>query len=190
MDESKLMIIQLLQALDNGEVNFKQVPALTELVKKETQRQIKAQSDEFVEELGSQCQHSLMMFEQDQNQRIANQRKILRDLNQEIEVTKQRMEKNALQRMITVIVMMIGIITLLATLGLLMWVIVPMVFHGSGLKAIWDTWHPELTGWGAVRCIGAIITSFLLICIELLMIGVPAVIAAKVIEIFDRSDRA
>jgi len=100
------------------------------------------------------------------------------------------MEKNALQRMITVIVMMIGIITLLATLGLLMWVIVPMVFHGSGLKAIWDTWHPELTGWGAVRCIGAIITSFLLICIELLMIGVPAVIAAKVIEIFDRSDRA
>lgn len=34
MDESKMMIIQLLQVLDNGEVNFKQVPALTELVKK------------------------------------------------------------------------------------------------------------------------------------------------------------
>ena len=30
MDESKLMIIQLLQAVDNGEVNFKNVPALTQ----------------------------------------------------------------------------------------------------------------------------------------------------------------
>jgi len=188
MDESKLMIIQLLQALDNGEVNFKQVPALTELVKKETQRQIQAQSDELIKELGSQCQHSLMMFEQDQNQRIASQRQTLRDLDQEIEATKQRLEKNALQRTITVIVMVIGIITLLATLGLLMWVIVPMIFHGSGLKSIWDTWHPELTGWGAVRCIGAIITSFLLICIELLMIGVPTVIAAKISDLFLSDD--
>lgn len=189
MDESKLMIIQLLQALDNGEVNFKRVPALTELVKKETQRQIQVQSDDLIKELGSQCQNSFMMFEQDQNQRIASQRQILRDLDQEIEATKQRMEKNALQRTITVIVMMIGIITLLATLGLLMWVIVTMVFHGSGLKSIWDTWHPELTGWGAVRCIGAIITSFLLICIELLMVGVPTVIAAKVMEFFEICDR-
>lgn len=184
MDESKLMIIQLLQALDNGEVNFKQVPALTELVKKETQRQIKAQSDELIEELRIQCQHSLMMFEQDQNQRIASQRQILRNLNQEIEATKQSIEKNTLQRTITVIVMMIGIITLLATLGLLMWVIVPMVFHGSGLKSIWDTWHPELTGWGAVRCIGAIITSFLLICIEIFMIYLPIMIAGKISDLF------
>lgn len=109
----------------------------------------------------------------------------MRDLNQEIEATKQRMEKNALQHTIGVIVMVIGIVTLLATLGLLMWVIIPMVFHGSGLKAIWDTWHPELTGWGAVRCIGAILTSFLLICIELFMIYVPIMIAGKIIEFFD-----
>ena len=113
------------------------------------------------------------------------QREILRDLNQEIEATKQRMEKNALQHTISVIVMVIGIITLLATLGLLMWVIVPMLFHGSGLKSIWDSWHPELTGWGAVRCIGAILTSFLLICIELLMIGLPVMIAGKIVEFFD-----
>ena len=188
MDESKLMIIQLLQALDNGEVNFKQVPALTELVKKETQRQIKSQSDELIKDLGSQCQNSLMIFEQDQNQRIASQRQILRDLDQEIEATKQSIEKNTLQRTITVIVIVIGIITLLATLGLLMWVIVPMIFHGSGLKSIWDTWHPELTGWGAVRCIGAIITSFLLICIELLVIGVPTMIVAKVMNFFEGPD--
>ncbi|MDA0411268.1 hypothetical protein PBR71_11250 [Levilactobacillus brevis] len=184
MDESKLMIIQLLQALDNGEVNFKQVPALTQLVQQETKREVRNQTDKLVEQIGEQCQASLNTFEQEQNQKIAAQRKILRDLNQEIEATKQRMEKNALQHTISVIVMVIGIVTLLATLGLLMWVIVPMVFHGSGLKAIWDTWHPELTGWGAIRCIGAILTSFLLICIEIFMIYVPIMIAGKISDLF------
>jgi Flp pilus assembly protein TadB len=189
MDESKLMIIQLLQALDNGEVNFKQVPALVNLVKAETQRQVQAQADDVVDELGKQCQTSLMMFEQDQKQRIASQRQTLRDLNQEIKETQLKLEKSTLQRTITIIVMVMGIITLLATLGLLMWVIVPMVLHGSGLKSIWDTWHPELTGWGAVRCIGAILTSFLVICIELLVIGLPTVIAIKIMEFVDKSDR-
>ncbi|WP_024526967.1 hypothetical protein [Levilactobacillus brevis] len=188
MNESKLMIIQLLQALDNGEVNFKNVPALTQLVQQEAKQEVRAQTEELVEQFGEQCQTSLNTFEQEQNHKIANQRKILRDLNQEIEATKQRMEKNALQHTISVIVMVIGIITLLATLGLLMWVIIPMVFHGSGLKSIWDTWHPELTGWGAVRCIGAIITSFLLICIELLVIGVPTVISVEIMELFDSDD--
>jgi len=42
MDESKLMIIQLLQALDNGEVNFKQVPALTNVEDYITNSQISA----------------------------------------------------------------------------------------------------------------------------------------------------
>lgn len=185
MDESKLMIIQLLQALDNGEVNFKNVPALTQLVQQETKREIRTQTNGVVDQFREQCQASLNTFEQEQNQRIMTQREILRDLNQEIEATKQRMEKNALQHTISVIVMVIGIITLLATLGLLMWVIVPMLFHGSGLKLIWDSWHPELTGWGAVRCIGAILTSFLLICIELLMIGLPVMIAGKIMDIFD-----
>ncbi|MCT3588179.1 hypothetical protein EFS12_08285 [Levilactobacillus brevis] len=184
MDESRLMIIQLLQALDNGEVNFKNVPALTQLVRQETKREVRAQTDELVEQFGEQCQTSLNTFEQEQNHKIANQRKILRDLNQEIEATEQRMEKNALQHTISVIVMVIGIITLLATLGLLMWVIIPMVFHGSGLKSIWDTWHPELTGWGAVRCVGAILTSFLLICIEIFMIYVPIMIAGKISDLF------
>jgi len=185
MDESKLMIIQLLQALDNGEVNFKQVPALTKLVQQEAKQEVRAQTDELVEQFGEQCQTSLNTFEQEQNKRIAKQRKILRDLNQEIKTTKQIMEKNALQHTIGVIVMVIGIVTLLATLGLLVWVIVPMIFHGSGLKSIWNTWHPELTGWGAVRCIGAILTSCLLICIELFMIYVPIMIAGKIIEFFD-----
>ncbi|MGA3358430.1 hypothetical protein ACA597_17225, partial [Lactiplantibacillus pentosus] len=68
MDESKLMIIQLLQALDNGEVNFKQVPALTQLVQQETKREVRNQTDELVEQIGEQCQASLNTFEQEQNQ--------------------------------------------------------------------------------------------------------------------------
>lgn len=97
MDESKLMIIQLLQALDNGEVNFKNVPALTQLVQQETKREIRTQTDGVVDQFREQCQASLNTFEQEQNQRIMTQREILRDLNQEIEATKQRMEKNALE---------------------------------------------------------------------------------------------
>lgn len=53
MDESRLMIIQLLQALDNGEVNFKNVPALTQLVQQEAKREVRAQTDELVEQFGN-----------------------------------------------------------------------------------------------------------------------------------------
>ncbi|MCE6034586.1 hypothetical protein LL939_11720, partial [Levilactobacillus brevis] len=59
MDESKLMIIQLLQALDNGEVNFKNVPALTQLVQQETKREIRTQTDGVVDQFREQCQASL-----------------------------------------------------------------------------------------------------------------------------------
>lgn len=66
------------------------------MVKAETQRQVQAQADDVVDELGKQCQTSLMLFEQDQKQRIASQRQTLRDLNQEIKETQLKLEKSNL----------------------------------------------------------------------------------------------
>lgn len=168
------MLKQILAAYQNDEIIWSQVPAINALIQREVNQQVAKQVDSlanntsqrYVDHLNSLIESNKQQFDRSQ-QRLAS-------LNKAIDTAQQELKPTKRQRTMSLIVQGISIVALIATTLVLLWLIVPMVIHLSGVGPIWHALSPNWSLWGVIKAIVALILVFGLLVLEIGVVAVPS----------------
>lgn len=164
---------QILQAYHDDQINWSQVPAIKQLIQQEVQYQVNLQVSQLAQDTTSQYQQQLDQWTSQQAKKLRDNQRLLADLQTKINYSKEELETSKHHQWLALLAQIIGVIILVLTVLLLLWLIVPMVLHGSGIATIWHTLSPNWSLWGALRTIGALLLIFGLILLEITVIAVP-----------------
>lgn len=168
------MLKQILAAYQNDEINWSQVPAINALIQREVSQQVTMQVDNLVNNTSQQyVDHLNSLIESNQQQFDRSQRR-LDSLNKAIDTAQQELQTTKRQHALALIVQGIGIVALIATTLVFLWLTVPMLIHLAGVGPIWHALAPNWSLWGVIKAIVALILVFGLLVLEVGIVAFPS----------------
>jgi hypothetical protein len=168
------MLKQILAAYQNDEINWSQVPAINALIQREVNQQVAKQVDNLANNTSQQyVDHLNSLIQSNQRQFDRSQRR-LDALNKTIDTAQRELKPTKRQQTLAITGQVIGIVALIVTTLVLLWLIVPMVVHLSGVGPIWNALTPNWSLWGVIKAIVALILVFALLVLEIGVIAVPS----------------
>ncbi|MDM5047876.1 hypothetical protein QTN53_14020 [Levilactobacillus brevis] len=179
------MLEQILAAYQNDEINWSKVPAISALIQREVNQQVAKQVDNLANQTSQQYTDHLNTLIQTNQQKFDRNQQGLNSLNRAIDSAKQELEPTKRQKTIVLLAQVIGIVALVVTTLALFCLIMPMLFHLSGVGPIWHVLSPSLSFWGVFKAIVAILLIFVLVVLEIVVVSAPSLIVFIVISRFN-----
>ncbi|MDM5047891.1 hypothetical protein QTN53_14105, partial [Levilactobacillus brevis] len=168
------MLKQILAAYQNDEINWSQVPAINALIQRKVSQQVANQIDNLANNTSQQYVDHLNSLIQSNQQQYDRSQRRLDALNKAINTAQQELKPTKRQQTLSLIAQGIGIVALITTTLVLLWLIVPMVVHFSGVGPIWHALAPNWSLWGVIKAIVALILVFALLVLEIGVVAVPS----------------
>ena len=168
------MLKQILAAYQNDEINWSQVPAINALILREVNQQVAKQVDNLANNTSQQYVDHLNSLIQSNQQQFDRSQRRLDALNKTIDTAQRVLKPTKRQQTLAIIGQVIGIVALIVTTLVLLWLIVPMVVHLSGVGPIWHALAPNWSLWGVIKAIVALILVFALLVLEIGVVAVPS----------------
>jgi len=182
MNNNNQMFEQILAAYQKDEINWSKVPAITALIQREVNQQVAKQIDTLANQTSQQYTDHLNTLIQANQQKFDRNQQGLNSLNRAIDSAKQELEPTRRQKAIALLAQGIGIVALVMTTLALFCLIMPILFHLSGVGPIWHIFSPSLSFWGACKAIIAILLIFLLLILEIVIVAAPSLVVSFVIS--------
>lgn len=168
------MLKQILAAYQNDEINWSQVPTINALIQRKVSQQVANQIDNLANNTSQQYVDHLNSLIQSNQQQYDRSQRRLDALNKAINTAQQELKPTKRQQTLSLIAQGIGIVALITTTLVLLWLIVPMVVHFSGVGPIWHALAPNWSLWGVIKAIVALILVFALLVLEIGVVAVPS----------------
>ena len=182
MNNNNQMFKQILAAYQKDEINWSKVPAITALIQREVNQQVTKQIDTLTNQTSQQYTDHLNTLIQANQQKFDRNQQGLNSLNRAIDSAKQELEPTRRQKTIALLAQGIGIVALVMTTLALFCIIMPLLFHLSGIGPIWHVFSTKVSFWGACRAILAILLIFLLLILEIVIVAAPSLVVSFLIS--------
>lgn len=173
------LITQILNAFRDGEIDWRNVPALQKTVSNAVNQKIAIDTkklDQLYEQrMNAKISDLTNKFSRDYNAKARE----ARNLKKDITTLESRVENQHRQVVITWLVYMLGILCIVLAVVGLAYLAVPAILHGVGIAPVWHWLHPAFTGWGIMRGILGIIASIVIALIGFTLVLSPAILASK-----------
>ncbi|TXJ64867.1 hypothetical protein [Lactiplantibacillus plantarum] len=178
--DDKAIIIEILNAYQNGKVDWTRVPSLNTIVQQAVHKQVAEQADRIASNTESQYTEQLNRWAAKQERAYEVSENKVRHWQRQLDTANDAIKTSQQQQWVALIGQAIGLVALIFTLVVLCWVVVPMILQGTGLAFVWHILAPSFSWLGALRFVGALVGMALLIVLEVCLIAAPTYCVSRI----------